>query len=198
MIEAIILAAGRSSRMGSLKLLLPFKGTTVIEHLINTILSSGVGSVSLVIGGVHEGVLRAALVGSKVRFQVNPDPDLGMLSSVRVGLLGLNEKDRGAMVFVGDQPELEASELRLLAASFRRTNQITIPINGGKRGHPIVIPRRFFPSVMSEFDDVGLRGLLMKHPEEITEVPVDRDAVLRDVDTPADYKALLDRMKTRL
>ena len=67
-----------------------------------------------------------------------------------------------------------------------------MPVLDDKRGHPLVFDARYRDEVLNAFDDVGLRGLLTAHPEEIYEVPVDSKAILEDVDTPEDYRKLSD------
>jgi molybdenum cofactor cytidylyltransferase len=196
MICAVVLAAGLSRRMGTPKLLLPFGGKTVIASIIDQLLQSRVDGIYVVVGGEAERI-SGALDGRAVNIVRNLDPERGgMLSSVRCGLAALPQPCQGALVVLGDQPAITAGVVdRMVEAFDERGGGILVPCLGGRRGHPILISMRFRDEILAQYDEVGLRGLLKAHPEEILEIEVEDAAVLADMDTPEDYRRELARLE---
>ena len=188
MICAIVLAAGESRRMGSHKLLLPFGSTTVIAHIVDQLLRSAVDRVFVVVG--HEGGLVAGeLSGRPVTVVPNPDYKAGMLSSVRCGLQAIPQACEAVVVALGDQPAI-TSELvdQVMQSSSSTDKAILVPLYRGKRGHPILFSTRYRDEILTRFDNVGLRGLLHAHPDDILEISVSTPAALSDMDHPGDYR----------
>lgn len=192
MICSIVLAAGLSSRMGVQKLLLPFGGKTVISHIVDQLLASSIGEVHVVVG--HEARrISSELSGRAVSIVNNPNYKSGMLSSVRRGLRNLPEKCRAVMVVLGDQPSITTELIEQMLQSFSATEKsLLVPRYKGKRGHPILFSERFCDEILTHYDDVGLRGLLHAHPDEVSELSVSTSAVLYDMDFPEDYRKELD------
>ncbi len=188
MIGCILLAAGRSQRMGSQKLLLPIAGVPMIARIADELCSGPVESVVVVVGADGERI-RQVLNTRSVTIVENSAPESGMLSSVRCGLRALPDTYEGVLVVLGDQPGLTRKLVAELIATFRRTGRrIVVPTFAGRRGHPLLFGASLIPEVLNGFDDVGLRGLLLAHPEEITEVEVAAAHELADLDTPEDYE----------
>jgi molybdenum cofactor cytidylyltransferase len=188
MICAIVLAAGRSRRMGTQKLLLPFAGGTVIGRVVDALLSSPVDRVLVVIPP-DEPQIRSALAGRRVELVENPDPQGDMLSSVRCGLRALPAETETILVAPGDQPSIDAGLVSDLLAAYRQSERgIVVPLHAGRRGHPLVFSARFRSEILARFDDLGLRGLLASHPAEVFEWPTPNPAVLEDLDTPEAYR----------
>lgn len=187
MIAAIVLAAGESRRMGAHKMLLPFGRTTVIAHVVDRFLESAVGKVIVVVG--HEAEKTAqALSGRKVLIVENPGYAAGMLSSVRCGLGAVPARCRGIMVGLGDQPSISAALIDSLIDAFSKHNKgIVVPSFNGKRGHPLLFSKRYRAEILAGYDDVGLRGLLHDHEEDILEMEATTPCVLSDMDYPEDY-----------
>lgn len=187
MICAIVLAAGRSQRMGAQKLLLPLRGKTVIACVVDTVLAAAVDKTFVVVGADRV-MIAAALAGRLVEYILNPAAESEMLESLRCGLRALPDDCAAFLVVLGDQPSV-SSELidRLIEAGQRTARAIVVPTWAGQRGHPVLIHFRLRAAILGGFDAEGLRGLLRAHPEEIDEVPVESAAVLRDIDTPLDY-----------
>ncbi len=185
---AIVLAAGESRRMGSQKLLLPFGRTTVMGHVVDELLRSDLDAVYVVVG--HEGNrISEELSRRSVTLVTNPDYRLGMLSSVRCGLWALPQQCDKALVVLGDQPAITSELANQMIQSFRATDKgILVPLYRGKRGHPILFSIHYRNEIMASFDDVGLRGLLQAHPDDIFELNVSTPAVLSDIDCPDDYR----------
>ena len=193
MICAIVLAAGQSRRMGRQKMLLPYGGTTVIAHVVDQLLAGVVDGVCVVVGHEEEGAPQA-LEGRPVTVVSNPDPDAGMLSSVRCGIRALPESCDAVMVVLGDQPGITSALVDDLANTFAATGKgIVVPACEGKRGHPLLFSHRYCGEVLTSFDDLGLRGLLRAHPDDVVELEVSDDAVLSDMDRPEDYQEALRR-----
>jgi molybdenum cofactor cytidylyltransferase len=188
MIAAIVLGAGRSRRMGTQKLLLPYGGGSVIGHIVVQVVQSPVERIVVVTGADHDAVA-GALHGRRVTFVRNPAAEGEMLSSVRCGVAALPEACRAAVVVLGDQPGVTAALIgAIVRAHVESGRGIVVPTFGGRRGHPVLISAAYFGAVLSEFDDVGLRGLVRAHPQDVLEVQAASAGVLEDLDTPEDYR----------
>ena len=188
MICAVVLAAGLSSRMGVQKLLLPFGGKTVIGHIVDQLLASSIDEVHVVVGHNAEQI-SAELSGRAVSIVNNPNYESGMLSSVRCGLKSLPEKCRAVMVVLGDQPSITTKLIDQMLESFAATEKdILVPLYEGERGHPVLFSVKYRDEIMTHYDDVGLRGLMHEHSEEIFELEVPTASVLWDMDYPEDYR----------
>ncbi len=195
MICAIVLAAGRSSRMGVQKLLLPFGGKTVISHIVDQLLGSTVDKVFVVTG--HEPPrISGELSGRRVSIVNNADYDSGMLSSVRCGLRALPKRCKAVLVAIGDQPSISTELVNLMIRSFAAgQKKILVPCYEGKRGHPILFSALYREEILTRYDDVGLRGLLHAHPDDVLELTVSTSSVLSDMDYPDDYKRELTALR---
>ncbi|KPK43171.1 MAG: hypothetical protein AMJ65_06585 [Phycisphaerae bacterium SG8_4] len=191
MICAVVLAAGLSRRMGTQKLLLPFAGKTVVAHIVDQIIASTVDDVHVVVG--HEGgQVSRELSDRPVSVVTNPDYKSGMLSSVRCGLTALGQQCRAVLVVLGDQPSITSKLIDQMLESFTTTEkQILVPFYNGRRGHPVLFSAGYRDEILTHYDDVGLRGLLHAHPDEVFELRVPSSAVLLDMDCPEDYRRQL-------
>jgi molybdenum cofactor cytidylyltransferase len=200
MICAVVLAAGLSRRMGTQKLLLPFGGKTVVAHIVDQIIASAVDEVHVVVGHQGRRVSRE-LSDRSVSVVTNPDYTSGMLSSVRCGLAALGRQCRAVLVVLGDQPSVTSKLIDRMVQSFAATEkQILVPFYDGRRGHPVLFSANYRDEILTQYDDVGLRGLLQAHPEEVFELSVSSSAVLSDMDCPEDYQrelALIERKNSR-
>lgn len=176
--------------MGVQKLLLPYGESTFIETIVRNVSQSGLGPAHVVVGRDSE-VLRQTLTPYGVHIIDNPDYDSGMLSSIRAGLRAAPDAT-GYAVLLGDQPQVGADLIRIVAEAFDETcAPIVAPAYKGKRGHPLIFAGMFKQEILTCFDEVGLRGLLQSHPDQIHEIPVDRPGILEDIDTPEDYERLM-------
>ena len=195
MIAAIVLAAGESRRMGRQKLLLPYSGTTVIEHIVDQVLASEIVQTVVVMGHDVEAV-EAAMLGKPVTLVENRQYKDGMLTSIRAGLQAVSPDAEGFMVVLGDQPSVSAPLINLLIAGFREVDKgILVPLYDDDTGHPIIISTAYRDEVMTKFDDTGLRGLIYGYREYVHRLPVEMPGVLRDMDTPEDYERELNALK---
>jgi molybdenum cofactor cytidylyltransferase len=194
MICAIILAAGKSLRMGTQKLLLPFADQTVIGHVADQVIKSPIRQV-LVVTAEQSEQIAAALKGKRLSIVINPDFDGDMLSSIRCGLRALPGCE-AVLVTLGDQPSIRAELIGEMIRIYETTDaEIIVPTYRGRRGHPILFSSQYCDEVQRRFDGVGLRGLLSAHPERVHEMKVEDEAVLADMDEPGDYQREKKRMK---
>jgi len=195
MICAIVLAAGLSRRMGVQKLLLPFGGKTVIAHIVDQLLASTIDEVYVVTGHEAERI-SGELSDRAVSIVNNPDYESGMLSSVRCGLRALPEQCKGVLVALGDQPSITSKLIDRMLQSFETIEKrILVPFYNGRRGHPILFSGLYREEILTHYDDVGLRGLLHAHPDEVFELTVSNSSVLSDMDYPQDYQREIASMK---
>ncbi len=184
---AMVLAAGKSRRMGCQKLLLPLGGIPMIRRVVDEILASPVDRTFVVVGEDATQIQRA-LEGCRVEVVVNDSGRDDMLASVRCGLQAFPGSCGAILVVLGDQPGLKRSLVAGLISAAQTTGRnLVVPVYGGHRGHPLLFSARFKDEVMTEFDGTGLRGLLAKHPAEVFEFPTDSPAVIEDIDTLEDY-----------
>jgi len=191
MIWAVILAAGKSERMGRAKLLLPLGKRALIETVIDGALRARPDGV-LVVLGADRARLEPVIAGYPVRTVFNPDFERGMLSSLVCGLRAVPPDARAVLVFLGDQPPPPASVADRLVAAYKDTGKgIIIPTYRGRRGHPVLIDLRYRHEVGDLDPRIGLRALPRARPDDVLEVRVRTAAVLRDIDTPDDYRAVL-------
>ncbi|MFZ2017292.1 MAG: nucleotidyltransferase family protein [Methyloceanibacter sp.] len=192
-IAAIVLAAGRSSRMGPHnKLLESLGGRTIIARVARAAIASGACPV-VVVTGFEDDRIKETLRGLDVTFANNPNFDEGMSGSIKTGLATLPAGSDGAMVLLGDMPEVEASDLRLVMAAFAGRQAICIPVRDGRRGNPVLWGASYFAEMMNLSGDVGAKQLITKHSEHVIEVPVASNGIFADVDTPSDLARLRSR-----
>ncbi|MHC4741578.1 MAG: nucleotidyltransferase family protein [Planctomycetota bacterium] len=190
MICSIVLAAGMSRRMGVQKLLLPFDEKTVIGRIVDELAGATVDKIHVVVGCEGERVVEE-LSGRKVLIVENPDYEEGMLSSVRAGIRSLPEECECVLVALGDQPAITSELVDELVKAFVETEKgILTPLYNGKRGHPLLFSQCYCDEVLECYDDIGLRGLLHAHPEDVFELSVSSSAVLSDIDYPEDYRRI--------
>jgi molybdenum cofactor cytidylyltransferase len=185
-IGCIVLAAGRSTRMGeSNKLLENLAGRPLIRHVVETALASRARPVVVVTGHEADRV-EASLAGLDVELVHNPRFAKGLSSSLKVGLDALPEMVDGAMVVLGDMPELKPEHLDRLIAAFapKESRSIVVPVYQGRRGNPVLWSADFFASMRQLEGDAGAKRLIAEHADQVVEVDLQSEAVLIDVDTP--------------
>ena len=185
-VAAIILAAGRATRMGGPnKLLAELNGKALVRIVAEQALASKASSVTVVTGHQAREV-EAALRGLNVSFVHNPDFADGLATSVKTGIATLPVAASGALVCLGDMPLIDTKLLDRLIKAFApdRGALITVPVSEGRRGNPVLWSRRFFQELMTLDGDIGARHLIAKHAEAVTEVPVEGEGAFLDIDTP--------------
>jgi molybdenum cofactor cytidylyltransferase len=197
MISAVILAAGLSSRMSQPKQLLPYAEHTVIEQVVSVLLASPVDEV-LVITGHQRTRVEARLVRWPVRIVFNPNyAEHDMLSSVQVGLKALSATSRAALLALGDMPAIEEDVITQLVQAYHAAGDecVYIPSYRRQAGHPVLVPRPYWPAILSLPADDTLRSILRADNTQVHWEVVHTASVVRDIDTPADYARELGRLK---
>ena len=186
-IWAIILAAGESKRMKVPKMLLHFNGKTMIEKVIENVIRSEVFRTLVVLGSYRDEIL-GSISHLPVYHCYNENYRKGMLSSVQCGFNYLPADFEAALVFPGDQPFIEPEVINLIIKSYRETrNGIIVPLYGKKRGHPLLIDRRYRDEINTLEENEGLRLLSNMHQEDVFEVKTNSPGILKDFDTKEDY-----------
>jgi molybdenum cofactor cytidylyltransferase len=191
MISAIVLAAGRSTRLGRSKQLLPLGGLPLLAHVLRNAAAANLDEVVLVLG--HNATTIAGAVGDwGQRIVVNPDYAAGQSTSLRAGLAALDPRSEAAIVLLGDQPQVTRPIIDAITDTYRATGgPIVLPTYGGDRGNPVLFARLLFPELARLTGDEGARSLLATHAAEVVPIPVSDSPPPRDVDTEEDYAALV-------
>lgn len=190
-IVAIVPAAGRSRRMGSDKLLLPWGESIVVEAVIDALRRGGAEEVVLVAAESNRSLRRWA-EGTGVRVALNRRPERGMLSSIWEGLEALGGAEALAaertalLVCPGDHPALRAATVRRVVAALAAGADLAVPAVDGERGHPLGIAPQAVRAVPGLDPEIGLRELLERYEPRVVEV-ADRGAIL-DLDRPEEYR----------
>jgi molybdenum cofactor cytidylyltransferase len=183
-IAAIVLAAGMSSRMGVNKLLQEWRGKALLRWTVEAALASDARPVIVVTG--HDATsTEAVLRGLDVVIVRNPAYRDGLSTSLRCGLSALPDLADGALVMLGDMPEVRANLLNRMIAGFSPADgrSICVAVHEGKRGNPVLWSRAFFAEMAAVAGDTGAKGLLAANEEQLCEIETGA-GVLRDVDTP--------------
>jgi molybdenum cofactor cytidylyltransferase len=189
-IAAVVLAAGRSSRMAPCnKLLELVEGKPVIAYAVSAALESGAEPVIVVTGFEAERIVEA-LRGLKVAVAHNFDNERGLSASLRTGLKALPPNTDGALIILGDMPEIQSGDLKALSGAFTDNQTICVPVRHGRRGNPVLWGAHYFPEMVGLTGAVGAKPLMAKFSEHVIEVPVESDGIFADVDTPSDLARL--------
>ncbi len=186
-IAALVLAAGRSRRMGTVnKLLIGIDGKPMVRHVAEAVRAAHLAPIVVVTGHEHERV-ETTLQELPVTIVHNPSFAEGISSSLKTGLGALPADIEAVLVCLGDMPRVTPADIERLVDAFNPVEgrEIIVPTRNGKRGNPVLWARRFFPEMMREVaGDVGARHLIGAYPEAVTEVEMTSDGVLTDIDTP--------------
>lgn len=194
MIGAVVLAAGEARRMGRSKLDLEVGGRSILARLVGTLLEAGASPV-VVVTGAHRAMVEAALEGLPVQLAHNPGyRQGGMLSSLQAGLRSLAVEGLwGALIAPGDYPSVRVETVRALMAAFGETpEKIVIPSYQMRRGHPILVPMADWPAILALGPNETLRDFLKRETRRVRHVCVEDPGVRFDVDTPDDYRRLME------
>ncbi len=190
MISAILLAAGESKRMGRPKQLLEWQGKSLLHHSVEALINSAADEIILVLG--HEARrIRASLPALSIKIVINPDYKRGMASSLRQGLLAMDPGSEAFLVLLADQPGIGPEIINILIRTYQRAypkRGIVRPVYRGLQGHPVLIGVQYLQEALQLQGDVGARRILMNHPEDILEIDVEEHAILKDIDTPEEYR----------
>ena len=177
-VHGIILAAGFSSRMGRTKALLDYQGETFVDRVRRTLRP------------YCDKVFVVGAPGAEFADVVNPDPARGMLSSLQCGLTALPADTEGVFFTLVDLPAIEVSTVKLLAEASRQA-RLVIPQFEGKNGHPVFVARGLFDEFLSADSTATPKTVIARHAPEILYVNCADPGIVRDADTPAEYRELI-------
>ena len=193
-VPGIILAAGRSLRMGKNKLLLPFCGKPILQHVIDAAQKSSLSPLVLVIGSDSD-VIRSRIEPGAAVVIENKDFSHGYGSSLQVGLNALSALSTpcaGAMFLLGDQPLVTAATIEKLIAAFQKEPERWVaPSWNGQRGNPVITPASWFDRIFALKGDTGPRKHLKDPAAGLKLVEVDDKGVVFDIDSPEEYERLI-------
>jgi molybdenum cofactor cytidylyltransferase len=193
-IAAILLAAGRSSRMGQPKQLLRWGSRTVVESCVNNLREGGVHRIVVVLGHCAEEV-REALSTSNVLFAVNDHIGSEMGVSVSTGARLLEDSPEAILIALGDQPAIGPETIAALIDYWRRNRALAvIPEHSGRGGHPVLLDGSLKSRLLDLDPEQGLRGLLRSLGSGVHRVDLGSPFIARDIDTWQDYRALYEEV----
>ena len=196
-IAGIVLAAGLSSRMGSNKLLEEVNDSPLLCKTVETALRSGLDPV-IVVTGHQADRIRTVLGDKKVNFAHNPQYAEGLSTSLRAGIAAVPQGADGALILLGDMPEISTDLIAGMLAAFspEEGRSICVATAGGKRGNPVLWGRKFFAEIEQVVGDSGAKHLIGAHESDVCEVEAD-EVIFHDVDTPEALAALRERATFR-
>src|SRR5262245_12814145 len=186
MISAIVLAAGKSERMGRPKALLEFRGRTFLENILDAISRSSIEHTVVVVGH-HRREIENAIQTVPLIF--NPDYEQGMVTSLQTGIRALPPESIGAFLFLVDHPVVEAETIEAMIPSVA-LNRIVQPTFKGRRGHPVFLGAEVLEEILRLPSSQGADVVVRRDPSRITEIPVNAGGIIADIDTPEDYEKL--------
>lgn len=190
-IGAVVLAGGKSERMGEPKVLLPWtRSKTIIEQIIDQLVKSRLEAIHVVTGYYADDV-KQRIRPTGVKVVHNRAYKTGdMLSALKAGLRTMPDHVAAVLVVPGDQPRLQPKVIyRMLRAYAEGMGEILVPTYQTLRGYPVLIGRRYWPEFLNKRQPQSLHDMLLELDDSVVEVAVEHDSVLCDVDTPADYQS---------
>jgi molybdenum cofactor cytidylyltransferase len=191
-LAAVILAAGESRRMGAPKALVPYRGTTFVEHLLEITRHTRVGVTRIVVGA-HADAIREKLSSQAAAIVVNEDWIKGQLSSIQAAIRSLPEEGSCGMILCPvDHPMVSAALVARLIAEFDASGKaIVIPTYGRRRGHPLIFRASLYPELLAASPEVGARQVVWAHADEISEVSTEEEGVILNINDSATLERAL-------
>lgn len=186
MIAGIVLAGGRSERMGRPKALLEIEGVTFLERAVRALRAAGCAEVVVVLPpGAQAAGEEAESAGGRVAWTGGGE----QIDSLRAGLRALGQAVEAVVVHPVDHPLVQPETVAALIAAFRaRGAPIVVPVCAGERGHPVLFSSRVFSELLAGRGPEGARSVVYAHDAELEEVTVEDRGVLADLDTPDEYR----------
>lgn len=193
-VAGVVLAAGLSTRLGGEKMFLPWRGRALLRHAVENLLLTSVAAVAVVLGHRAKEA-KQLLLDLPIETVENPAYGSGLGTSAQAAakfLIGRQRSCHGVLFALGDQPRLAPATIDILVQTFcTYPSQIIYPTYEGKRGNPVIFPAELLGEFLSLGADQGGREIMERYRERLCGVEVADDAVLNDIDTPADYEQLL-------
>ena len=188
MINAIILAAGESRRMGKLKPLLRFKDKTFLDEIISVLKLSDVDRITVVLGAEAQTIKKSVdLSGTNI--VVNKEYQKGQLSSLIAGIEDVPEETKAILVCLVDSPFITQEVVNKTIRKFKETNSpIIVPVFNKQRGHPTLFSRSLFNELANAPEEQGARHVIYSNEEKILELETCESGILIGINTPEDYK----------
>ncbi len=186
MISAIVLAAGKSERMGRPKALLPIQGHTFLENILDAISRTSIEDTIVVLGHHRDQIERSVSLPSVV---FNPDYERGMITSFQAGIRKLSWETAGAFLFLVDHPLVESTTIESMIMNLA-PNRIVLPTFERRRGHPVLFSSEVLEEILALGPSEGANIVVHKNPGRIIEVPVNAPGILVDIDTPEQFERL--------
>jgi molybdenum cofactor cytidylyltransferase len=187
-IWAIILAAGESKRMGFPKMLLVFDNKSMIENVIENVTNSVVDNIMVVLGSDREKLVKVVEV-CPVSYCYNDNYKKGMLESVKCGFRNIPSDFEAVLVFQGDQPLITPEVINSIIVAYKSSGKgIVIPVYENKRGHPLLIDKKYKDEIEKLDSHEGLRSLASHFINDVLEVETNDRGIIIDFDTYEDYK----------
>jgi molybdenum cofactor cytidylyltransferase len=185
LLAAVILSAGASTRMGRPKALLPYREGTFLEHLIQVSRDPRIGVTRVVLGAGAEKIQAVAKLDESI-VVINPDWELGQLSSIWAGVRSLeNVETDGIILCPVDHPLVSARLVSELVDRFYEEKKaIVLPTYKGKRGHPVIFSRQLFGELLAAPAETGARTVVWAHAADVLEVPTDEEGVILNLNDP--------------
>jgi molybdenum cofactor cytidylyltransferase len=189
MIAAVVLSAGESSRMGRAKALLPIDGETFIARIVGALKQTQVGKVIIVLGH-NAAELKPRVEHLPAAILINPDYNLGQLSSLQVAVRSLDQADcDGMLVHLVDHPYVNSVLVDAMIRRFYDSKKlIVVPRFRGKRGHPVIFSRALFGELLKAPMDQGAKAVVNAHRADTLEIETDEEGITVDIDTPELYR----------
>lgn len=187
-LEAILLAAGESRRMGYPKPLLKIGNETFVAHLATAMLTAA--SRLVVVVGAHADRVRRAIPNDpRIAIADNPDYLRGQLSSIKAGIHALSPDCAATLVHLCDHPTVKPETFAAVVGEYRAAAKlIVVARHRGRRGHPVLFDRSVFAELLAAPEDQGARVVVNADPQRVSYVDVDDPGVVLDLDTPADLR----------
>jgi CTP:molybdopterin cytidylyltransferase MocA len=182
MLAAVILTGGESRRMGSPKALLPYRGKTFLEHLLEITKHPRIGVQRVVTGANHAEITRGVKLPPGV-VVMNRQWQKGQLSSIRAAIESLRSMEtEGMLLALVDHPLVTRKAVSALIAAFDGApKSIVVPVWQGRRGHPVIFPSRLYSELYAAPEDVGARAVVWAHKNEVVEVPTEDEGVVLNI-----------------
>jgi molybdenum cofactor cytidylyltransferase len=191
-ITGLIVAAGESRRMGTAKQLLPFGHSTILGQVIKNALESNLDEIVVVLGYQAQEISQS-ISGIPVKVVINPEFRQGLSSSIKKGLSSI-AKTSALMIILGDQPLVGKEIINSLIAEFAKGNRgIIVPVYNNTKGNPVIFAPTYRNQLLALQGDVGGKGIVRAHPEDVAELNVDSEAVICDIDERDDYRMHLEK-----
>ncbi len=189
MINAVILAAGESKRMGKPKPLLKFNDRTFLEQIIAILKSSDIDTITVVLGA-HADTIQKSIDLSKTNVVINKHYQKGQLSSLIAALQNITDGTEAILLCLVDHPFITKDLVNSIIARFKQTaSPIIVPVFNKQRGHPTLFAKSLFHELLNAPEDQGARYVLYSNEDKATELETLEPAARISINTPADYKA---------